>query len=133
MATMRPAHHELDLLLTPLNDGEQRVADKLAELDDGWTVYVQPRLAQDVPDFVAVHDRYGVCAIEVKDWSSGSYRQGNNGRIECLNGGIWQPTTEAPRYQAHRYRQAIFDHFFARPDDPDTPGQVVRAVLVLPK
>lgn len=133
MATMRPPLAELERLATPLNDGERRVAQKLAELDDDWTVYVQPRLAQDIPDFVAVHDRYGVCAIEVKDWSPGAYRQADCGAIECMTGGSWQRTTEQPRYQAFRYRSTIYDHFFALPEDAEHPSQAVRAVLVLPQ
>ena len=133
MATLRPPLSELDRLATPLNDGELSVARKLAELDDSWNVYVQPRLAQDVPDFVAVHPQYGVCAIEVKDWAPGGYRQADNGAIECMKAGTWQPTAEHPRYQAYRYRSTIYEHFFALPEDADTPTQVVRAVLVLPQ
>lgn len=37
-------------------------------------MFIQPRLTMDLPDFVAVHPRYGVCAIEVKDWNPGRYR-----------------------------------------------------------
>ena len=133
MATLRPPLRELQHLAIPLNDGELRVAHKLAELDDSWTVYVQPRLAQDVPDFVAVHDRYGVCAVEVKDWSPGAYRQVDTGAIECMQEGSWRQTTEQPRYQAFRYRSTIYEHFFALPDDAEAPTQVVRAVLLLPQ
>lgn len=68
MAVLRPSLEECDRLVTPLDNGERRVAEKHAELDDDWTVYIQPRLALDVPDFVAVHPRLGVCAMEVKDW-----------------------------------------------------------------
>lgn len=49
MAIMRPPLEECDRLITPLNDGERRVAEKLSELDDEWTVYVQPRLARTSP------------------------------------------------------------------------------------
>lgn len=89
MAIIRPPLEEFDRLVVPLNAGERRVAERLNELDDGWTVYVQPRLAHDVPDFIAVHDRYGVCAIEVKHWSTGAYRATDRGRIECMTGGVW--------------------------------------------
>jgi Nuclease-related domain/AAA domain len=133
MATLRPPLDELDRLAEPLNDGELRVARKLAELDDSWTVYVQPRLAQDIPDFVALHPRHGACAIEVKDWSVGGYRQADDGSIECMTGGAWQRTAEQPRYQAFRYRSTIYEHFFALPDDAERPTQVIRAVLVLPQ
>ena len=57
----------------PLNAGEYRVLEHLSRLSAEWTIYVQPRLGQDVPDFVAVHDTLGVCAIEVKDWAYNKY------------------------------------------------------------
>ena len=96
MATLRPLP-DLRLLDPPLNDGEIRVAAALSELDDGWTIYVQPRLDMDVPDFVAVHDQYGVCAIEVKDWSPRRYRQADCGTIEYITGdGVWQTSKEQP-------------------------------------
>ena len=132
---MRPALDELSQLVTPLNDGELDVAHALAGLDDDWTVYIQPRIGQDVPDFVAVHDRYGVCAIEVKDWRPGIYRQRDDGVIEfrpCGTGG-WERSSEQPRYQAYRYRTTIFDQFFAMPDDAQQPTPAVRAVVVFPQ
>lgn len=133
MATMRPPLHELDRLVVPLNDGERRVAERLNELDDEWTIYVQPRLTHDVPDFIAVHDRFGVCAIEVKHWSTGAYRAADRGGVECRSGGAWQAIDEAPRFQAHRYRQTIYEQFFAHPQDGEYPTAAVRALLVLPE
>jgi hypothetical protein len=133
VAEFRPAVRDHDRLVTPLNDGERRVAAALARLDDSWTVYVQPRLGQDVPDFVAVHDEHGVCAVEVKNWSYGKYRQVDNGTIQFTSGGGgWTDSKEKPRYQAYRYRSTIYDQYFALPDDGDRPNQTVRAVLVLP-
>lgn len=131
---MRPALDELKQLVTPLNDGELDVAHALAGLNDAWTVYIQPRIGQDVPDFVAVHDRHGVCAIEVKDWRPSTYRQRDDGVIEhraCTGG--WEPSTEQPRYQAYRYRTTIFDQFFAMPDDAQQPTQAVRSVVIFPQ
>jgi hypothetical protein len=134
MAQLRPTIDALQRSGVKLNDGERRVADALARLGDEWTVYVQPRFAMDVPDFVAVHPRHGVCAIEVKDWSSGAYRMGPTGRIEHANGnGSWKSTAETPRYQALRYRKLIHDQFFARPADSRSPGTTVRAIVVLPQ
>ncbi len=134
MAIFKPALVDLSQLVTPLNGGERCVARALSELDDGWTVYVQPRLGQDMPDFVAVHERHGVCAVEVKDWSRAGYRQADDGAIEyrCHETG-WQRSTEMPRYQAYRYRSTIFDQFFALPGDNPKPTQAVRAVVVLPQ
>ena len=106
---------------------------QLSRLSDEWTVYVQPRLGQDVPDFVAVHDTLGVCAIEVKDWSYSGYRQADDGRIEYITGdGVWHASTQQPRYQAYRYRSTIYDHFFALPDDGSTPTNAVRAIVIFP-
>jgi hypothetical protein len=134
VAEFRPSRDHLALLAEPLNDGEQVVLDELAKLGDGWTIYVQPRLAQDKPDFVAVHDRKGVCAIEVKDWSKGKYRQTDHGVIQYVDGnGVWHDTREQPRYQAYRYRTTIFDQFFALPEDGTHPTQAVRSVLILPR
>jgi hypothetical protein len=124
---------DCDRLVTPLNAGERHVAEKLAALDDSWTIYVQPRLAQDVPDFLAVHDGHGVCAIEVKDWSRGRYRQSDAGTIEYTDStGGWFESKEKPRYQSYRYRATIFDQFFALPEDGKDPTPEVRAMAVLP-
>ena len=135
MAVLRPSLDELDDLAEPLNDGALRVAHALACLDDAWTVYVQPRLALDVPDFVVVHARHGVCAIEVKDWSSGTrYRQNERGAIEYRGrDGAWRCSAETPRYQAFRYRQVIFEQFFALPEHDTASSPVVRAALILPR
>lgn len=132
MAILRPALDQLGQLLEPLNAGELRVARQLAsQLDDEWTVYVQPRLGLDMPDFVAVHDEYGACVIEVKDWAYGKYRIGDNGMVECRNGQGWERTEQHPRYQAERYRSEIFQRFFASPDDGTPVGPAVRAVVLL--
>ena len=130
---MRPSLDECDRLVVPLNAGERRVAEKLAELSDEWTVYVQPRLAQDMPDFVAVHDRHGVCAVEVKSWAYGKYRPNYDGTIDVSIDGTWTTTLEAPRHQAYRYRSTSFEHHFASVDDAEHPTQVVRAVVILPE
>ena len=82
MAVFKPSLGDLGQLVTPLNVGEHCVARALSSLDDGWTIYVQPRIAHDIPDFVAVHDHYGVCAIEVKDWANAGYRQADDGAVE---------------------------------------------------
>lgn len=134
MAVLTPSLDDLGQLLTPLDEGKQCVARALSTLDDEWTVDVQPRLGQDIPDFVAVHDRFGVCIIEVKDWALRKYRQGADGAFEyrCGDDG-WQRSPEMPRYQAHRYRSAIYDQFFALPDDNRKPTPAVRSVVVLPQ
>ncbi len=132
MAIFKPSLDDLGQLVTPLNNGELRVAHALRSLDDDWTVYVQPQLGLDCPDFVAVHDRHGVCAIEVKDWAYDKYRLSENGTAEFRNGvGGWTSTDENPRYQAYRYRSTIFEQFFAMPDDGTAVPPSVRAIVVL--
>lgn len=132
MAIFKPSLDELGQLVTPLNDGELRVVHELKALDDGWTIYVQPRLGMDMPDFVAVHDQCGVCAIEVKDWAYDKYRSVANGTVEYRNGGGgWTSTNENPRYQAYRYRSTIYEQFFALPDDGINVPPAVRSIVVL--
>ncbi len=131
MARVVPAPEELRYLPEPLNEGEQHVLRALEQLDDQWLVYVQPRLELDQPDFVVVHPQLGVTAIEVKDWSAGAYRQTPNGRIEHRERDTWQPTAEAPRYQAHRYRDAIFSRFFADVNMRAEEFASVRGVVIM--
>ena len=55
-------------------DGEAALLDFLGrELDDDWTVYVQPFLNGDEPDLVALNPRAGVIVFEVKDYAEGAY------------------------------------------------------------
>jgi Nuclease-related domain/UvrD/REP helicase N-terminal domain len=134
VAQFHPSLDELDHLVTPLNDGERETARALETLDDGWTVYIQPRVGPDLPDFIAVHDRFGVCAIEVKDWRPTMYRQRDDGVIEHRShAGGWTACAEQPRYQAYRYRTSIFDNHFATPDQGQHPTEAVRAVVVFPQ
>jgi hypothetical protein len=134
VAVLRPSLSQLDQLVTPLNAGERRVAECLSTLDDRWTVYIQPRLAHDIPDFVAVHPQHGVCVIEVKDWSYGSWRMTPGKALEYVTGdGVWHTSDERPRFQADRYRSAIYNEYFALPTDGHRPTQRVRAAVVLPQ
>lgn len=133
MAIVEPSRAEIARLPTPLNAGEEQVLRALETLDDEWRVFVQPTLRMDHPDFVVVHGRFGVCAIEVKDWTPECYRVANVGGIEVRDDRGWHRTTLAPRLQAHRYRSTIVEHFFASPGSGTAPWPVVRAVVVLPR
>lgn len=113
-----------------LNTGELRVLDALAGLGDGWSVYVQPRLGMDIPDFVALHDGYGVCAIEVKDWAYNKYRN-ENGVVQRRCSAGWTAVDEHPRLQASRYRSSIFENSFALPEDGRIVPPCVRSIVVL--
>ncbi len=132
MARVYPDWDELACLPTPLNVGERKVLDCLALLDDEWIIYVQPRLGLDQPDFIMAHPTFGVCAVEVKDWSIGAYRQDDDGRIQMRLQGGWARTDEAPRYQAHRYRSAIHERLLALTDEAPAFAQI-RGVVVMPR
>ncbi len=132
MARVYPGWQELACLSTPLNVGERQVLDCFASLDENWIIYVQPRLGLSQPDFIAAHPTFGVCAVEVKDWAAGAYRQGDDGRIEVRRQGAWVRTDEAPRFQAHRYRGAIHERLTALVDDAPTFAEV-RGVVVMPR
>jgi hypothetical protein len=133
VADMRPSLGGLDLLPTSLDDGERQVAEALAGLDDGWTVYVKPRLGLDVTDFVAAHERHGVCVIAVRDWPRGDYRQLDDGLLEHRREGEWYPSPDRPRYQIGRAAGALYDAHFALPDDPADAAEAVRAAVILPR
>jgi hypothetical protein len=133
VADLRPSLGGLDLLPTALDDGERQVAEALAGLDDGWTVYVKPRLGLDVVDFVAVHERHGVCAIAVRDWPRGDYRQLDDGVLEHRREGEWYPSTDRPRYQVGRAAATLYDAHLALPDDPVDAPDTVRAAVILPR
>ncbi|QRK08581.1 NERD domain-containing protein [Archangium violaceum] len=132
MAIVSPPIAEIENLRPPLNGGERRVLDALLTLDDGWRIYAQPRLMMDQPDFVVVHERFGVCVIEVKHWAEGLYRQRQDGAIEVREVNEWQRTNERPCWQAHRYRKTIIEHFFSPPEASTEDWPIVRAIVVLP-
>ena len=132
MAVLHPSLEELDRLATPLEASAREVARALARLDEGWTIYVRPSIGLDVPDFVAVHDRFGVCIVEVVGWSPGSARTTHDGSVERVaNDGRWTRVAH-PRAIAHHHRTVVYDQHFARPGDPGEPTPDVRAVVVAP-
>ena len=133
MAIVEPSRADIARLPTPLNAGEKRVLEVLETLDDTWRVYVQPTLRMDHPDFVLAHPRFGVCAIEVKDWNPECYRVAKRGGVEVRDQRGWNRIRDAPRLQAHRYRSTIFEHFFAAPESGTHDWKTVRAVVILPQ
>lgn len=131
--TLRPGIADLHQLVEPLTLGEQQVFDALARLDGGWTVYVKPRVGLDDPDFLAIHDRHGVCAIEVVDWAPETTRCTAAGRLEIQSSdGTWQPVGVDPRFRAGRHRSSIFDQFYALPEHGGSPSSTIRSVVILP-
>ena len=133
MAIIRPSIEHLDELQLPLDDVVRGVLDSFATLADDWTVHVRPKLGQDVPDLVLVHDERGALTVDVVDWSAADHRRRADGRIEQRgDDGGWGPSTEQPLAVARRHRHTIYEQFFAFPGDAREPGAFVRSVVVLP-
>jgi hypothetical protein len=130
---MRPPLEAIDQLTEPLTIGEDQVLRALATLEPGWTVYVKPRIGLDRPDFLALHDRFGVCAIDVVDWAPNATRCTDEGRLEISAAdGTWVPTHEDPRFHSTRHRSTVFDQFYALPEHGGTPTSSIRSVVILP-
>ncbi len=134
MAIIRPSIEHLDELQQPLGDAGRVVFDAFAALSDDWTIYVRPKVGQDVPDLVLVHDRRGVITVDVVDWRAADHRRSDHGDIEVLGpDGTWKPSTEQPLAVARRHRSTVYEQFFAFPGDAREPGGTVRSVVVLPR
>ena len=130
---LRPPPDRLGELLEPLTPAEMRVFEALTRMEPGWTVFTKPRIGLDDPDFLAIHDRYGVCAIEVVDWTPETTRCTTDGRIETRSpDGSWRPVGAEPRFRAGRHRSSIFDQFYALPEHGGSPSSTIRSVVVLP-
>ena len=133
MAIIRPSIDHLDDLQEPLGESERAVFDAFAALGDDWTIYVRPKVGQDVPDLVLVHDVRGALTIDVVDWRSTDHRRTDDGDVEQLDAdGIWRPSAERPLAVARRHRGTVYEQFFAFPGDAREPGGLVRSVVVLP-
>lgn len=133
MAIIRPSIDHLDELQQPLGSAARTVFDALQKLSDDWTVHVRPKIGQDVPDMVLVHDQRGVVTVDVVDWSAADHRRTDDGRIEVRgDDGEWGPSTERPLAVARRHRNTVYEQFFAFPGDAREPGASVRSVVVLP-
>ncbi len=130
MARVHPDMEQLRHLPVPLLPGELQVLDTLRALGDGWSIYVQPRLGLDQPDFVVVHPEHGVSVIEVRDWRPGLYRRSPAGAIEIRAAGGWERTDDVPRYVVHRTAILLQERFFADTNDPPRDPSV-RPMLVL--
>jgi hypothetical protein len=75
------------------------------ELDDAWTVYVQPFLNGDEPDLVALNPRAGVIVFEAKDYAEGPYSADEDGwRVRDAQG---THRIALPVDQINRYRTNI--------------------------
>lgn len=130
-----PPLEAIPALPTPLNEGERRVLLALEGLSPEWLVFVQPRLAMAQPDFVAVHPRFGVWIIEVKDWNPDVYRSEASRRhrwIEVFNGERWVQRA-SPVKQVCAYEETFRDRFFVDHTGAWLPVAGLRVLLVLPR
>jgi hypothetical protein len=133
LAIFRPSIEHLDELLDPLGEAQMAVLDALSALDDDWTVYVRPKVGQDIPDFVMVHDVRGALTVDVVAWRPSDHRRTDSGDIEMLDpDGTWRPSPEQPLAVARRHRSTVYEQFFAFPGDRREPGGAVRSVVLLP-
>lgn len=133
MAIVRPPIDQFDELREPLGEAARVVLDAFTALGDDWTIHVRPKVGQDVPDLVLVHDRRGVLTVDVVDWSPADHRRSDDGRIESLGAdGRWTPISEQPLTVGRRHRNTVYEQFFAFPGDAREPGASVRSVVVLP-
>lgn len=107
MATFTPPVDSFD----HLEPAVRRVADALAALDDTWTVYTQPRVGLDCPDFVATHDTHGVVTVQV------AATDDERGPADTL---------------ARRHRDTIATQFFSFPGGPRDVGTAVRPLIAEP-
>lgn len=109
------------------------VGAALARLDPTWTVYSSPRIGFDQPDFLVVHDRLGVCIIDILDWTPETTCLLGDGQIGRLGpDNVWAPLELDPRIRSARSRSAIFDQFSAMPEHGDSPTSAIRSVIILP-
>ena len=108
MATFQPTFDHLHELLHPLDADALDVAHDFTKLDDDWIVHTRPRVGQDVPDFVLVHDLHGVIVVDV--WT---------GSDDILA-------------VARRHRTNLVDQSYSLPGDGRDPGVSVRAAVVVP-
>lgn len=101
---------------TPRTAGEQHLLDALRDAPlGGWTVYEQPHLNGDRPDFVLVHPDHGVVLIEVKDYDLSTGRYAWQGGRFCFlgNDDRWHPKRN-PADQVKDVRDNILELYSSK-------------------
>lgn len=133
MAIFHPPLNEQELFATPLEEGERRIRNLLAErLDDNWHVFVQPHLLNHQPDFLLVAQHHGATVLEVKDWRPGGHRPAD-GRLEVLDTtGVWRLEKQDPISRVHQYRNNVAENFLTPPGMHTMFGSV-RGCVVMPR
>jgi hypothetical protein len=133
VAIIRPSIDHLAELQEPLGEAERVVFDAFAALSDDWTVYVRPKVGQDVPVLLLVNDVRGAITVDVLDWRPTDHRCSDDGDIEVLGAdGQWEQSSVQPLAVARRHRDTVYEQFFAFPGDAREPGALVRSVVVVP-
>lgn len=89
----------------PTSGEEALLAFLQDELDENWTIYVQPFLNGDEPDFVALNPDVGVIVFEVKDYAEGAYTSDQDGWMVHDRRGSHR--IASPIRQIERYRRNI--------------------------
>lgn len=113
-----PERATWDQLTPALTPGELALADKLArELPDGWSVAVQRRILNALPDILCFHPRFGLIVVEVKDWSPDARKLTvRKGTIFAENDDGRTYVSENPVAQVHHYRSILTELFPRRAD-----------------
>jgi len=108
-----PERATWDQLTPALTPGELTLADKFArELPDGWSIAVQRRILNALPDILCFHPTFGLIVVEVKDWAPDARK------LTVRNGTIFADdehgrpyVSENPVAQVHHYRTILTELF----------------------
>ncbi|MGG3957516.1 NERD domain-containing protein/DEAD/DEAH box helicase [Bhargavaea massiliensis] len=89
-----------------IQEGERFFLEQIEKAKglEGWTVYEQPHLNGDRPDFVLCHPEKGVVIVEVKDWDLDSTNYRPVGKVLGTNG---QWIDKNPINQVKRYKDNL--------------------------
>jgi hypothetical protein len=93
-------------LYDQIQEGEQFLLDQMSASIalTGWTIYEQPHLNGDRPDFVLCHPEKGIVIIEVKDWRLNSQHYKSPGLV-LGNDGNWY--NKNPQKQVKKYKDNL--------------------------
>lgn len=108
-----PERSKWDAITPQLTAGELAFAEKLAtELPDGWSVAVQRKILNAVPDILCFHPQFGLIVVEVKDWDPASRQVTvRDGTIFAKDRSGRPYVTDNPVAQVDQYRQILTDLF----------------------
>ena len=111
MITLEPSWDEIDVLPTPLTNGERHFIKRIEKLyiDDDTRhleLFVQANINGDRPDIIVTERGSGIWIVEIKDWNLQAYTvQNKKWYVMDRNG---QYLIKSPFRQAERYKKNIF-------------------------